>query len=155
MGLVRTDTGIAYAEAYAILCIMEKAYLDKVPKKLKQAIYDEMDKDYEPKINFNIPLSKQKLNERTYNILGMIQLNYWCDNEEQKRELITRFSENDKRKEKEIREKYNPDDLFKNRNNKIQEDINTEENITAMVEYKENVFKRIINKIKGFFWFRY
>lgn len=46
-------------------------------------------------------------------------------------------------------EHYNPDELFANRRKKI-------ENLTnnggiAIIEYKESIFKRILNKIKSIF----
>ena len=47
------------------------------------------------------------------------------------------------------KKKYSVDNLFKNKNNITQVD-NEGKNI-AMVEYKESVFKRIINKIKNIF----
>ena len=52
-----------------------------------------------------------------------------------------------KRIEDEIREKYNPDNLFKKKEN-IQEE-NKEE--LQLVEVKESIFKKIINKIKEIF----
>ena len=47
-------------------------------------------------------------------------------------------------------EKYNPDNLFKKRN-EIKEEIQEQANTVSMVEYKEPLIKRIINAIKGFF----
>ena len=54
--------------------------------------------------------------------------------------------------EKELREKYNPDDIFKNKkNNQIKiEETQTKE--TAIVEYKEkNFLQKIFDKIKHLF----
>lgn len=52
--------------------------------------------------------------------------------------------------EKENYEKYNPENIFKNRrqNNVKEENIS---NTVAIVEYKENIFSKIINKIKAIF----
>lgn len=51
---------------------------------------------------------------------------------------------------KEKYEKYNSDDIFKNRKSEnIQEE--TLSNNVAMTEYKEPIFKRFINKIKQIF----
>ena len=46
-------------------------------------------------------------------------------------------------------EKYNPDNLFKKKN-KSNKTMKVEENNLQMIEYKENIFKKIINKIKMF-----
>ena len=72
--------------------------------------------------------------------------NYWS-NEEEKREIIKQLNENEKKYQEELREKYNPDNLFKNK------DIKAEitEQPVAMVEYKESIFRRIINRIKIIF----
>ena len=45
------------------------------------------------------------------------------------------------------KQKYNPDNIFKNRNKEeIVEEVATDN--VAMTEYKESVFKKFINKIK-------
>jgi len=81
----------------------------------------------------------------------MLDLNYWCNSEEEKQELLKAYSNNDKKREKELREKYNPDNIFKNKNKEIEQE-KTEEETTALVKYKEESFiKKIINRIKRFF----
>ena len=52
-------------------------------------------------------------------------------------------------KEQELREKYNPDNLFKKHSLKQEENVIMNE--VSMVEYKEPLFKRFINKIKNIF----
>ena len=49
--------------------------------------------------------------------------------------------------EYELRKKYNPDNLFKNKVTKVE----TIEKSVAVVAYKESVFQKIINKIKDIF----
>ena len=49
--------------------------------------------------------------------------------------------------EKRIREKYNPDNIFKKRDTKIE----TVENSVAMIECKESIFKKIKNWFKRTF----
>ena len=55
----------------------------------------------------------------------------------------------------EQREKYNPDDLFKNKKNNEKQEATqklTNNNVNSMIIYnKEGVAKRIINRIKNFF----
>ena len=50
-------------------------------------------------------------------------------------------------------EKYNPDNLFKNRKQETIVETQPIANEVAMVEYKESIFKRFINKIKSIFHF--
>ena len=60
------------------------------------------------------------------------------------------------KRQEEIKEKYNPNKIFENKN-KIQEytnetKVDTVQNKTVtMVEYKENILKKIWNKILSFF----
>ena len=96
------------------------------------------------------------MQRKTYAILALLNLNYWCKDENEKKELIAIYAENDKKREAELREKYNPDNLFKKK--ELQEENveqkNVEEN-TALIEYREsNLLKRIINKIMSFFRFK-
>lgn len=51
-----------------------------------------------------------------------------------------------------IVEKYNPDDLFKNNRKQVKQaetKVNTDN--VSLVEYKENIFTKILNKIKNIF----
>ena len=136
---MKNDLYKAYAEVDEILSFMEDVYIDKIPKKLRELFKNERLEDYKPNINPKIPLDEQKLQKKTFSILAMLNLNYWCEDEKEKQDLI---------------EKYNPDKLFKKKETeqKIEEPKkNTAEN-TALVEYKEEkFFKKLIKKIMNFF----
>lgn len=144
------ELSIAYAEVYEILSFMEQKYIDKIPLKLMELFREEKLKDYKPNIEPTIPLNEQKLQKKTLVILAMLNLNYWCEDENEKKELIKLYAENDKRKE-ELREKYNPDNLFKKKE-KIVEDNKINQENTQLIEYKEqNIFKKILSKIMKLF----
>ena len=130
---------------------MKTQYVEKVPRKLREVFKNEKLKEYDPIIKKDIPLNEQNLEKKTYAILAMLDINYWCTNEEEKQELIRAYSNNDKNREKELRERYNPDNIFKNKTKKFEQEENTEE-ITSLVKYKEESFiKKLINRIKNFF----
>ena len=140
-----------YSEVDKILSFMEIRYVEKVPKKMREMFKNEKLQDYEPNIDKNIPLEEQQLERKTLAILAMLNLNYWCENEEEKEELIRAYSNNDKKRNEELREKYNPDNIFKNKNKEREVEQITEE-ITAIAEYKkENFIKKLLNKIKRLF----
>ena len=81
----------------------------------------------------------------------MLNLNYWCKDENEKKELLKMYSENDKKIEAEMRERYNPDNLFKKKEKEEQNNEVKQEN-TELIEYKkQNIFKKILNKIMKFF----
>lgn len=150
---MENDLYKAYAEVDEILSFMEDVYIDKIPKKLRELFKNERLEDYKPNIDPKIPLDEQKLQKKTFSILAMLNLNYWCEDEKEKQDLIAIYAENDRKKE-ELREKYNPDNLFKKKETeqKIEEpQKNTSEN-TVLVEYKEEkFFKKLIKKIMNFF----
>ena len=57
-------------------------------------------------------------------------------------------------KNEEIKEKYNVNDIFKNKKENQEHKIIQNENVmkTSIAEYKkENIFKRVLNKILSFF----
>ena len=138
----------AYAEVLLILSYMEQKYIDMIPKKLLELFDDEKDKNYQPNIIPNISLAEQNLQRKTLALLAMLNLNYWCEDEKEKQELIAIYAENDRKKEEELREKYNPDDIFKNK----QKILTTIQDTNLSIEIrKENFIIRLINYIKELF----
>ena len=141
----------AYAEVDKILSFMEVKYVEKVPQKMREMFKNEKLQGCEPKIDKDLPLDQQNLQRKTLAILTLLNLNYWCENQEEKQELIKAYSENDRKREKEIREKYNPDNIFK-KNNDVKKIEKVTEDVTSLIEYKEESFiKKLLNKIKRLF----
>ena len=138
----------AYAEVDMILSFMDSKYIEKIPNKMRELFKNEKKQDYFPDIKPHIPLDEQNLQRKTFVILAMLNLNYWCENEEEKQKLIKIYAENDIKREEELREKYNPDNIFKNR----QKTEQTETTSIALIEYQEeNFLKRIIKKVMSLF----
>ena len=144
----------AYAEVDTILSFMDKELVEQIPEKLRKMFKKRNTKDLAKKINPNLPIEDQFLNEETLSILAVLNYNYWCKDEQKKAELLKKYAENENISQEKAREKYNPDNIFNKRNqqNKIEE--NTTQNEVAMVEYKESIFKKFINKIKNIFKIR-
>lgn len=139
------ETELAYAEVDAILELLEDEFVNRIPEKVRKFFKDEKDKEYIPIIRSDIGLDEQDLKAETISILTLLQINYLCDSEEEKQEILNELQENDRLKEEELREKYNPDNIFKRRDEKI---ISTEKEEIALVEYKnQNFIRKIINKI--------
>ena len=143
---VENERKKAYAEVDEILSYMEDKYVEKIPKEMIDIFKKEKLQEYTPKINPQLPLEKQNLQRKTLIILAMLNLNYWCEDEKEKQKLIEIYTENDKKKEKELREKYNPDNIFKKKatDSKIEN--------KEIIEYKqENFFKKILTRIMKLF----
>ena len=142
------ERAIAYKEVYTILERMDEKYRNKIPSKLKKLLIENMDKNYSPKINAKIPLREQKLNPRTFTILAMLNLNYWCEDENKKKELISLYTANSKLKQERLREKYDHNKIFANR---ISSEKKTE-NFTAIAIKEETFIQKILNKVKSIFY---
>ena len=149
---MKLDTMMAYSEVYKILNLLDEEYKGRVQDKVRAFFEEERLKDYEPAINADVPLTNQNLKRETIVLLAILNLNYWCDTPEEKQEILDELSNNEKEKQEFI-EKYNPDNLFKNKQNDVIENenkINTQE--VSLVEYKkQGIFKRILDKITKFF----
>ena len=135
-----------YSEVYQVLNLLGNEYIDKLPKSLFNMLREKRNINYEPKYTEDLPLNKQNIKKETLSIIALLHLNYWCENENEKNELKQIFKNNEDNYQNELREKYNPDNIFKKH---IQENI--VKNEVSLVEYKETIFKRLINKIKSIF----
>lgn len=138
----------AYSEIYVILQLLDDEFINKLPKKFIEFINKERDTNYIVNIDPNIPLEEQNLLPDTINILAMLKLDYWST-EEEKQELLSILNQNEKKYQEELREKYNPDNLFANRqpvkNAKQAEEI-------SLIPIKEkNFFIKLFEKIKNMF----
>ena len=111
--MVTKEFAEASAEINEILKYLPKEEVEKIPSKLREFFKEVSSKDYVTNINPNMPLDKQQIKEKTKDIIALIYRNYWCSEEERK-ELDQKLIENDKKFEEELREKYNPDNIFKN-----------------------------------------
>ena len=106
--------------------------------------------NYKCIFNKNIPLQSQVNDKETMVVLSYLFLKYINDNGDKKKYLINKYKRNEITYQKELREKYNPDDIFKNiKKEKIS--ANTTNNEVALIEVKDNIISRIIKKIKNFF----
>lgn len=143
------NSSLAYSEVCTILNMLEDEYKERVPKNVMDFFEEERDKEYNPIIDVNILLEKQNLKRKTLVLLAILNLNYWCDSEEEKQEILDSFAKNEelkRLKEKELTENYNINNLF----NKIENTENKTE--VSLIEYKEqNFIQKIISKIKSLF----
>ena len=138
-----------YSEVYSILNILGESYIKRIPTKLYQIIKEEKSNEYNPKYDSTIALEQQNIKKESLSMIALFHLNYWCDSKEEKQKLRTLLKNNEEKHQEELREKYNPNNVFK-KYSITTEEKNTNE-IVAMVEYKEGIFKKVFNKIKSFF----
>lgn len=141
------ESQLAYAEVDAILNMLETEAVEKIPLKVREFFKNEKDKKYIPKFSENFfDIDNIELMRETICLLTILDINYWCETEEEKQLILNKLEDNDRIKEEELRERYNPDNIFKN---KVNENINSES--VALIEYKErSIIKRAFDKIFRF-----
>lgn len=143
--------GMAYAEVIEVLDNMSFEDRNKIPKNVYDFFIEKSSKDYIKHLNKNISLCNQEIREDTKEILAILLTNYWCKTENEKNQLLKLFRDNELKYQEELREKYNPDNIFKKRNQENEIEEISIQNEVALVEYKESIFKKIIDKIKNIF----
>ena len=153
------NTRQAYSEVDEFLGLVTEEEKNQIPKKLRDFFREERDINYHKKINPNIPIKEQNLKEETLAIIALLMIQYWYKDESKKQKLLKVLDENERKYQEELREKYNPDNIFKNKNdnNTFDEAVPENEEISVemqIVEYKEPIFKRIVNKILEFLHLR-
>ncbi|MGE5472609.1 MAG: hypothetical protein ACM3UU_00100 [Ignavibacteriales bacterium] len=86
----------AYSEIDAFLKILDDYTVNKIPPKLREFFEREKDKNYVKEISTDIPISEQNLKKETLAIIALLNLKYWCDDEEEKVRLKKIYAENEK-----------------------------------------------------------
>ena len=147
--MIAENYACAYREVIEVLKYTKREDVNKIPKYRILLWKTNMKKDYDFKINSSKTLEEQNLSNEAKAIIANIFKKYWAT-DVQKERIEAKEKYDMDQMEKEKYEIYNPNDIFKNRKqNILSEDSST--NNVAMVEYKESIFKKIINKIKEIF----
>jgi len=137
----------ASVEVLDILEHMDANDLAKVSNKFIDFLKEKASKNYICNLDYSKKLNDMELKEETRGLLALMYEKYWCP-EEEKEELKKKFYENEKKYQEELIEKYNSDNIFSKSQDNI---IKPENNQTQLIEYKESVFRKILNRIKVFF----
>jgi len=125
----------AYSEVYAILNLMSWNLINKIPEKIWENIENKRDKDKVIEIN---NIEEYQASEQANKLLAVLYKDYFATDEE-KEVIQAKEKILEQKEQEELYEKYNPDNIFKNKVSKVE----TIENSVAMVEYKESIFTKI------------
>ena len=135
--VITRDDIIAYAEVDYIIHHMNEKYVEKVPTKLLQFFATIKDPEHEIYVDPRVPLQNQNLKKYTLELLALLHLKYWCEDEERRKELYEKMVENQQKLDEQMREKYNIDNMFElnsakvvNSETDLQEDYSKPKNIT-------------------------
>ena len=146
----------AISEVIEVLHHTDNKILIKIPQNFIKFLYENSDNNYIPNIDFYSQNWEDSLQEDAKAILALIYRDYIVSKDE--RNKLMEIEENDRiRKEKELEEKYNIDNIFnkrkdeKNVSNQTTEECDIKPNV-QLVEVKQiSWYKKIINKILNFF----
>ena len=141
-----------YSEIYEILNVLGDSFISKLPKNLYNMLKDKRDIGYAPKYNKEKPLSEQNVNKNTITILALLHLNYWCEDEKEQQDLNKLFIQSEAKFQEEIRQKYNPDEIFNNKRQQIITNENKLDQNKEIAVYKQSIWTKVLNKIKTLFY---
>ncbi len=104
----------AYAEVDYIINHMNIKYKEMVPEKMLAFFNDFKDPNMEIQIDPYVPLQNQGLSRYSLEIIALLHLKYWCENEERKQELYNIMLRNQEKLDAQMKERFSVDNLFEN-----------------------------------------
>lgn len=144
--MITKEYAMAYKEVIEILSHMPEESVAKIPQEELDFYKENMDNDYDYKIDEDKEFDEQIISEATKAILATIFRDYWATPYQRER-ILAKEKYDIEKMEEQKREKYNPNEIFKNNEQEIQQNENST-NLPVEVK-KEKFFKRLINYIKN------
>lgn len=144
---------VAYSEAAVevldILKHTSKEDVNKIPRKFIEFLENNKSETYIADLDHTKTIKEMELKPKTQALLGLIYLKYWA-NEEEKIAFKKRARENEIKYQEELREKYNTDNLFRNKKEVVRYE-NVQQEMSLQTVRHETFIQKIINKIKEMF----
>mgnify|MGYP000011945925 FL=1 len=149
----------AYTEVLDILKYISKEDYEKIPKSKIKVFEENCNKNYNFTYDENKTLDEQNVSEITKVIIAILFRDYWAT-KEQRYIIIKKQQEIRDQKQKELMAKFEQN---KNISEKDLKKVNVASDLDIDIDYargtnletykEENIFKRIISKIRGIFGF--
>ena len=125
-------------ETLGVLEYFDDVFVSKIPGDIKKKLEElAINSDFNIKIDKSKKLNEQEISEECKSLICLIYYNYFA-NEEEKKEILNIWNENERLYQEELNEKYKIDNLFKN--NKQRDDL--QKNLLVIKENK-NLFQKI------------
>ena len=137
----------AYTEVYTILQDLNEEEYNKIPPEVIESIVANRNKEYYYELDDDLELKNQPMLPETKAILFNLFRDYLAT-PEQKEKIIKMQNEARQKNELKKSQKYNTNVFDNIKKSNL---IPGKEQSTQLVKHKENLFKRILNKIKSFF----
>lgn len=140
--MVNKNYAIAMTEILHLFKGFSDEELEKIPSKLISFFKENADKSYICDFDYNTDIEELHLKDETYGLISMICYNYWCETPEEKQQYLNILEKNEREYQKYISEKYNTNNLFKNK------EINYNKNLPIFKSKQEKWYEKIIKFIK-------
>ncbi len=140
-----------YSEVYQVLNLLGKDYIDKLPTKLITILKEKRDIAYNPQYTDEIPLNEQNIKKETMAVIVLLYLNYWCKDESERLEVKNILRSNEYKYQNELKEKYNPDSIFKKTKQDSKKINQNSLNEIPLIPYKKSRLLKIIDRLKRLF----
>jgi hypothetical protein len=148
--MIAENYACAYREVIEVLKYTKREDVNKIPKYRILLWKTNMKKDYDFQIDITKPLVEQNLSNEAKAIIANIFKKYWAT--DYQRERIEAKEKYDMEQlEKEKQKKYNPDNIFKNKSKSIEEQLQSVEEKSLVVENEEKWYKKIFSIIRDLF----
>lgn len=104
---------MAYAEVDSILKLIDDELINKIPNNVRKFFECEKADDYIVHIDIEKSLNEQKIQRETVVILTMLNMQYWCKSENERKEILDLLIKNDKEEKRLSKEKCDFNELMK------------------------------------------
>lgn len=145
--MVSENYAKAYKEIIEILKYTKKSDVKKIPKEKIIMWKTNMNEKWNFSVDTTIELENQNILPETRAIMANIFYDYWTTDYQRQR-----IDEKDKKNadilEMQKREKYNPDNIFKNKQTKEPNDI-SEENYSLTVIKEDKWYNKLFKKLQN------
>lgn len=112
--VITIDDIHAYSEVNYIISHMNEKYIKMLPQQLVNFFESYRDPEFSVKINPHLPLENQGLQRYSLEIIAILHLKYWCENEERKKELYNIMLNNENNIVQNLKYRTNIEELFNN-----------------------------------------
>ena len=148
--MIKETYARAYTEVLEMLKYLPHEELNRIPKEKIDFFERNKDKSYKFNISLEKPLAEQNISVEANSVIITLFRDYFAAYT-QREKLKNILEQNEMRYQEELRVKYNPDNIFKKRNQENEIEENRIQNEVALIEYKESMFRKFINKLKSIF----
>ena len=139
----------AFSEVLEVLKYIPKEEYEKIPLDIIGLMEDNCLKDYKVEYNPGMTLSEQNFLEETKYIIAIFFRDYWAT-DIQKNKILLKEQQDAYLENLEKEKKFNTD-IFENKLKNVEIENKQKENNQLAIIEKDNIFKRIITKIKSYF----